>query len=134
MVVPLTVPSTTTCWPVVIALAVVDDARLTVTFWPVDVDSVKPDADVLATVPAAPPAAGPDRALEPAWPPGALDAALGVPLLLFGLDTPVVQAPITSAITTAPAARAPLSVREDIGELLILMALIESAGRRFRPG
>jgi hypothetical protein len=36
-----------------------------VTFWPADVVSVKPDEDRLSTVPAAPPAAGPDRALDP---------------------------------------------------------------------
>jgi hypothetical protein len=121
MVVPLTFPSTRTCSPVVIALALVDEARVTVTVSPAAVDSVNPDADVLATVPAAPPAAGPDRALEPAWPPGPPGAALDV-LALMGLDAPVVQAAITSAMTTAPAARAPLSVRENIGRLLILMA------------
>jgi hypothetical protein len=43
-----------------------------VTFWPADVVSVKPDVDRLATVPAAPPAAGPDRTLDPPPPdPGA---------------------------------------------------------------
>jgi hypothetical protein len=42
-----------------------------VTFWPADVVSVKPDADRLLTVPAAPPAAGPDRALGPPPDPGA---------------------------------------------------------------
>jgi hypothetical protein len=43
-----------------------------VTFWPADVVSVKPDVDRLVTVPAAPPAAGPDRALDPPPPdPGA---------------------------------------------------------------
>ena len=36
-----------------------------VTFWPVDVVSVKPDADTLLAVPTEPPAAGPDRALDP---------------------------------------------------------------------
>ena len=40
-----------------------------VTFWPADVVSVKPDVDRLVTVPAAPPAAGPDRALDPPPPP-----------------------------------------------------------------
>jgi hypothetical protein len=43
----------------------VDDASLTVTFWPADVVMVKPDADTLPTVPDDPPAAGPDRALDP---------------------------------------------------------------------
>jgi hypothetical protein len=58
---------------------VVADASLMVTFWPAEVEMVKPDADTLATVPDAPPAAGPDRALDPpppdpappAKPPGA---------------------------------------------------------------
>jgi hypothetical protein len=74
MVVPLVVPSTRTGSPVVMALAevalvpvwyAVEDASLTVTFWPADVVSVKPDVDTLSTVPDDPPAAGPDRALDP---------------------------------------------------------------------
>jgi hypothetical protein len=36
-----------------------------VTFWPAEVVSVKPDADTLLAVPTEPPAAGPDRALDP---------------------------------------------------------------------
>jgi hypothetical protein len=43
----------------------------TVTVCPVAVESVKLDVDTLSTVPAAPPAAGPDRALDP--PPGGAD-------------------------------------------------------------
>jgi hypothetical protein len=43
---------------------VVEDASLTVTFRPADVETMKLDLDTLATVPAAPPAAGPDRALD----------------------------------------------------------------------
>ena len=39
-----------------------------VTFWPPEVVSVKPDADTLLAVPIEPPAAGPDRALDP-WAP-----------------------------------------------------------------
>jgi hypothetical protein len=74
MVVPLVVPRTRTGSPVVMALAedglvpfwyVVADAWLTVTFWPADVEMVKPDVDRLLTVPDAPPGAGPDRALDP---------------------------------------------------------------------
>jgi len=38
---------------------------LTVTFWPADVVIVKLDVDRLPTVPDDPPAAGPDRALDP---------------------------------------------------------------------
>jgi hypothetical protein len=82
MVVPLvvlTVPSTRTLSPLVMALAevelvpfwyVVEDASSTVTFCPADVVNVKPDVDTLLTVPDAPPAAGPDRALDPPPPPG----------------------------------------------------------------
>ena len=36
-----------------------------VTFWPVAVVRVKPDVDTLPAVPTEPPAAGPDRALDP---------------------------------------------------------------------
>jgi hypothetical protein len=46
---------------------VVADAFLTVTFWPADVDTVKLRVDTLPTVPTTPPAAGADRALEPAF-------------------------------------------------------------------
>jgi hypothetical protein len=87
MVVPLVVPSARTLSPVVMALAevevvpfwnVVEDASLTVTCWPADVVIVKPDADRLSTVPAAPPEAGPDRALDAPLPgTGGADAAGG---------------------------------------------------------
>src|SRR3981081_4653999 len=74
MVVPLVVPSTRTLWPVVMALAevelvpswyAVDDASVTDTLCPADVDNVKPDVVTLLTVPEDPPAAGPDRAFDP---------------------------------------------------------------------
>jgi hypothetical protein len=42
----------------------VEDAFLTVTFWPAVVKIVKLDLDTLSTVPDDPPAAGPDRALD----------------------------------------------------------------------
>jgi hypothetical protein len=75
IVVPSTVPSTRTGSPVATALADVEVVPFsyaveltspTVTFCPADVDMVKLDAATLPTVPEAPPAAGPDRALEPA--------------------------------------------------------------------
>jgi hypothetical protein len=44
---------------------VVDDVSLMVTFSPADVSSPKPEVDTLLTVPIDPPAAGPDRALDP---------------------------------------------------------------------
>ncbi|HWH10249.1 MAG TPA: hypothetical protein VG165_03915 [Solirubrobacteraceae bacterium] len=52
----------------------VDDVTLTVTFSPADVNSPKPDADTLLTVPVDPPAAGPDRALDPPPATGFADA------------------------------------------------------------
>ncbi len=68
---------------------VVADASLTVTFWPADVVIVKPDVDMLATVPDAPPAAGPDRAFNPPPPDPArlLVAAAGL-LLEVALTIP----------------------------------------------
>jgi hypothetical protein len=74
MVVAFVVPSTRTLAPFVMAVAeldlvpfwyVVEDALLTVTFSPAAVVIVKLDADTLSTVPDDPPAAGPDRALDP---------------------------------------------------------------------
>jgi hypothetical protein len=68
------VPTTRAVSPLVTALAdaefvpfsyVVDDVSLTVTFSPADVNSPKPDVDTLLTLPIDPPAAGPDRALDP---------------------------------------------------------------------
>jgi|GEM_PF-4113286 len=82
MVVPFVIPSTRTLSPFVMELAerelvpfryVVEDTFLTVTFWPAGVVIVKLDVDTPSTVPDDPPAAGPDRALDPAprdtgWP------------------------------------------------------------------
>jgi len=55
---------------------------LTVTFWPADVVRVKPEADRLLTVPADPPAAGPDRALDPPPPDAGPPAVLLLVLVL----------------------------------------------------
>jgi len=75
----------------------VPDASSTVTFWPAAVVRVKPDADTLPTVPDAPPAAGPERALDPPPPdpsgpprplpagPEPLPAAAGLLLAAAGL-------------------------------------------------
>jgi len=52
-----------------------------VTFWPVVVVSVNPEEDTLLTVPTVPPAAGPERALDPLpapEPPAGLLLAAGV--------------------------------------------------------
>jgi hypothetical protein len=77
IVVPSVVPRTRTGAPVVTAVGevelvpfwyVVEDASSTVTFCPADVVIVKPEVDMLLTVPAAPPEAGPDRAVDPPLP------------------------------------------------------------------
>ncbi|MDQ6720971.1 MAG: hypothetical protein M3003_09270 [Candidatus Dormibacteraeota bacterium] len=96
--------------PVAMALAevgpvpfwyVVEDASLTVTFWPVDVDIVKPDVDTVATVPNAPPDAGPDRALDPR-PPEPLPAAAAEGDVAVAEDVPqAAVSPITAHIPTA---------------------------------
>jgi len=59
-------------------LYVVDDVVLMVTFWSAGVVIVKLDFDTVSTVPVDPPAAGPDRALDPPpESPGLPDAAKG---------------------------------------------------------
>ena len=74
MVVELTVPSTSTLVPFLMALAeivldpflyFVDEVPSTVTFWSAEVVMMNPDLDTLVTVPDDPPAAGPDRVLDP---------------------------------------------------------------------
>jgi hypothetical protein len=71
----------------------VEDAFLTVTFVPPVVDMVKLDVDTLPTVPTAPPAAGPDRALDPAFAANFACAVVAVlvpaePLLAAALTIP----------------------------------------------
>jgi hypothetical protein len=83
---------------------------LTVTFWPADVVIVKPDVDKLLTVPDDPPAAGPDRALDP--PPPELLLAAGEVLLEVALTIPEEQ-PAT-AMATPPATMDMVSLRENI--------------------
>jgi hypothetical protein len=104
MVVPLVVPSTRTGSPVVTALAevelvpfryVVEDASLTLTFWPAAVVSVKLDVDTLATVPDEPPAAGPDRALDPPPPAAGAPATLVPGALALLLEPAVALLPET---------------------------------------
>jgi hypothetical protein len=56
---------------------------LIVTFWPAEVVSVKPDADTLPAVPIEPPAAGPDRALDPLPAPEPPANPWPLPLLLL---------------------------------------------------
>ena len=104
MVVLSTVPSTRTGSPPVTALAeaglvpfsyIVEDASSMVTFWPADVVTVKLDVDTLPTVPAAPPAAGPDRALDPPPPdPPAAPLLEGAEALLEGAE-PLLEVALT---------------------------------------
>jgi hypothetical protein len=92
---------------------------LTVTFWPVAVVSVNPEEDKLLTMPADPPAAGPDRALDAAPDPspsaGLLLAAGVVPLLAAAVPGVLLQA-ATVAITAAaaPAAMTLLRLLENM--------------------
>jgi hypothetical protein len=94
----------------------VDAASLTVTFCPADVVSVKPVVDTLPTVPDDPPAAGPERALEPP-PPAPRPAPLLPPACPEVADDEVVadgdvvvdgddddEQPATSTPTSATAA------------------------------
>jgi hypothetical protein len=56
-----------------------------VTFWPAEVVSVKPDAVTLLAVPTEPPAAGPDRALDPLPVPAPAANLLLLALLLLAV-------------------------------------------------
>jgi hypothetical protein len=85
---------------------VVDDASLTVTFCPAEVDKVNVEAETVSTVPDAPPAAGPDRAFEPppaaAKPPPWPLPAAGWP----GVAEPDVAIPTQTANATQASAAA----------------------------
>jgi len=82
-----------------------DDVSLTVTFWPAEVVRVKPDADTLPVVPDAPPAAGPDRALDPPppnpGPPAEPPLPAGGPLAAGGLLL-AVAGPLPEVALTIP--------------------------------
>jgi hypothetical protein len=136
-------PRTKTLSPAATALAdaelvpvryFVSDASLTVTFWPADVVTVKPDGDMPATVPDVPPAAGPDRALDPL--PGPRPAA-GPPL---AADEPPPEIALTTPYEPPPIARTAaatmmdlVTLRLDIGELLPLVVTnSKAAGGRSR--
>jgi hypothetical protein len=97
--------------------------------------TVKPEGDVLATVPDVPPAAGPDRALDPlpvpkpplpaGEPPPADEPLLAAaePPLVIVLTIP--YAPLPIATTAAPAMTNLITFRLDIGKLLLLVAIVE---------
>jgi len=125
MVVESTVPTTTTSVPVVMAVAeveavpfryVVEDASLTVTFWPAPVVRVKPDEVTLSTVPDAPPSAGPDLALDDpplappvvpapavAPPPAAGKCPVGAEADAVDVMASETESPITAHISAAAA-------------------------------
>jgi hypothetical protein len=89
---------------------------LTVTFCPAEVVSVKPDADTLVTLPDDPPAAGPDRALDPPppvpnGPPGALEATCEVVAAVAVLE-PLLEVALTipNALPATASAAAPAAI------------------------
>ncbi|MGB6578722.1 MAG: hypothetical protein WBF34_12465 [Streptosporangiaceae bacterium] len=65
-----------------------------VTFWPVAVVSVNPEEDMLLTVPDDPPAAGPDRALDPPPDPDPEPPA-GLLLLAAGVAEALLEVAVT---------------------------------------
>jgi hypothetical protein len=88
----------------------VDDVSLTVTFSPADVSKPKPDVDTLLTLPIDPPAAGPDRALDPPRPgtgcPGVAAGEVAVvtvpePALAVALAMPYAPPPVAMAVPMA---------------------------------
>jgi hypothetical protein len=83
----------------------VDGASLTVTCWPAAVVIVKLGADTLLTVPAAPPAAGPDRALDAPppelRPPAEPLAAAPFPAVAEGERVRPTESPITAHTSAA---------------------------------
>jgi hypothetical protein len=93
---------------------------------------VKLDVETLLIVPTTPPAAGPDRAFDPAV---AADGAFAVcpaaapaePLLEVALTIPAAPPPITT--TAAPMAIGLVSLRVSICNLLLVYFHREDAGR-----
>jgi hypothetical protein len=134
IVVPLVVPNTRTASPAAMAPAevelvpfwyVVDGASSTVTCCPAAVVMVKLDASSVLIVPAAPPAAGPDRALDaPPRDP--------IPLAVAGAALPAVaeedlvrptESPITANVSALTAA---ITIHR--------LLLLDSHRRTGRPG
>jgi hypothetical protein len=131
MVVPLVVPSTRTLTPLVMALAelelaplryFVEDAFLTVTFCPAEVNIVKLDSETLSTVPDDPPAAGPDRALDPPPPdperaPCADVAEVDDAVVVVAVPEPVLAVALTMPYAPPPMARAVAPMATDLVSL-----------------
>jgi hypothetical protein len=116
-------------------LYAVDDVSWTVTFWPAEVASVKPDAEMSLTVPIDPPAAGPDRALDPPLPrprnAGGTVAALAAAGLLPDVAPTIPYAPPATAAAARPAAIKTAGLRENIAALLFGRVL-SRCGHRLR--
>jgi len=104
----LAIPNTRAVLPLTTALAdaefvpfsyAVVDVVLTVTFSPAEVNSPKPEADTLVTLPIDPPAAGPDRALDPPPPgtrgPAGADVEVEVDAAVVGVPEPVLAVALT---------------------------------------
>jgi hypothetical protein len=98
------VPSTRAVLPFLTALAnaefvpfsyVVDDVSLTVTISPADVKNPKPEVDTLVTLPIDPPAAGPDRALDPPPPGTRCPDVAEVDVAIVALPDPVLAVALT---------------------------------------
>ncbi|HWE09187.1 MAG TPA: hypothetical protein VG325_07525 [Solirubrobacteraceae bacterium] len=75
---------------------VVEGAVLTVTFCPAGVDSEKLDVDTLSTVPVDPPAAGPERALEPLLPVACCRGIAEEEAAVVGVPEPVLAVALTT--------------------------------------
>jgi hypothetical protein len=99
-------------------LYAVHDVSLTVTFWPADVASVNPDEKVWLTLPIDPPAAGPDRSLDPALPgprnAGGAVAALALAGLLLDVALTIPYAPPATAATAMLATKKRTGLGENI--------------------
>jgi len=110
---------------VVSFLYAVDDVSSTVTFWPAEVTSVKPDAEMSLTVPIDPPAAGADRALDPPLPAprnaGGAVAALAAVGLLLDVALTIPYVPPATATAARPAAMKRAGLRENIAVLLLVV-------------
>ena len=92
-----------------------EEVSLTVTFSPADVFNVKPEVDTLVTLPDEPPAAGPDRALDPPppapdRPAEALEATCEVVAAVAVLEPLPVALTIPNAPPATASAAAPAAI------------------------
>ncbi len=83
---------------------------------------MKPEVDMSFTVPIDPPAAGPDRALDPPMPePRNAGGALAVVGLLLDVALTIPYAPPTTAAAARPARKKRTGLGENIVELLLVV-------------